>query len=251
MIAIPAQYAYLSLSLAVLAVWCVFFYLNKHGRAHQLFVSSVFAVAGPIGELLYIPDYWHPATVLSIDVLHSYVSIEDLIFAFSIMGIMSALPPLILRMDEDVSSSISLGAFGSIAIIAVVMSVISVLLWLGGLNSIFATSIAMLVVAIGMLLYERKSTFVRVSVVGALGMTAIMFVTYWIGFAVVTQSEEILRATWTLYGTPLGFRILGVPAAELCWAFTFGSLFSQLSFKCRAWMPTTKAVLPPQLPERP
>lgn len=246
MIVIPAQYAYLSLSLAVFAVWCVLFYLNRRGRAHQLFVSSVFTVAGPIGELLYIPDYWHPATVLSVDIFHSYVSIEDLIFAFSIMGIMSALPPLVLRMEERVSSGISRYALLRMAGVVGIMSGISVLLWFAGLNSIFATSAAMLAVAVGVLLYERERTLVLVSLAGALGMTTIMFVTYWIGFAVVAQSEEILRATWALYGTPLGRRVLGVPLAELCWAFSFGSLFSILFFKYRAWALTTEAVSLPQ-----
>ena len=241
MITIPLQYAYLFLSAATLAVWCLCFFFNKHGRRRQLLLSSLFSVAGPIGELFYIPDYWHPTTVWSIKFLQSYFSVEDLIFAFSIMGIMSSLPALILRRSNaNLLERPSWTAFSKMAGLLAIVGALSLLLWLIGLNSIFATSVAMLFTTGLLLLYFKRYALLQTSLAGAVSMLAVMFVNYWLAFALIAESESILRATWSLYGTPTGIRILRVPLPELVWALSFGSFFAALFKIDEPDLPATK-----------
>lgn len=231
MINVPVQYAYLSLSLAAMAVWLALFWLNKVGRQRQIVLSAVFCVAGPIGELFYIPDYWHPITVWSIPVFRSYISIEDFIFCFAIMGIMSSLPTLIIRFPNKEPDSPSWATIAKMAAVLGLVAILSLVLWLLGLNSIFATSLAMLVAAALILLRYRQLVLLRIWLFGALGMLGMMFVIYWLAFLLVADSDSILRATWALYGKPLGIRVFRVPLPELVWAVSFGSLFSMLFAK--------------------
>jgi hypothetical protein len=233
MINIPVQYAYLALSLAAMAVWLALFLLNKDDRRRQLVLSAVFCVAGPIGELFYIPDYWHPITVWSIPVFRSYISVEDFIFCFAIMGIMSSLPTLILRLPKTNPDYPSRTTITKMVVILGLVAILSLLLWLLGLNSIFATSLAMLIAAALILSRYRQLILLRISVFGAVGMLAMMFVIYWLAFFLVADSDSILRATWTLYDKPLGIRVFRVPLPELVWAVSFGSLFSMLFAKDR------------------
>jgi hypothetical protein len=233
MINIPVQYAYLSLSLAAVAVWLLLFWLNEGSRRRQLVLSTVFCVAGPIGELFYIPDYWHPITVWSMPIGRSYVSVEDFIFCFAIMGIMSSFPTLMLRLPNGRYDQLSWATIAKMAAVLGLVAILSFALWRLGLNSIFATSLAMLIAASLILLRYRQLTLLRVSVFGALGMLIMMFIIYWLAFLLVADSDTILQATWSLYHTPLGVRVLKVPLPELVWAFCFGSLFSMLFVKDR------------------
>jgi hypothetical protein len=100
--------------------------------------------------------------------------------------------------------------------------------WYLGINSIFATSIAMLV-ATGIILWRsNRARLFRTACAGAIGMTLVMFVIYWLAFELISDSNVILRAIWSLYGTSLGILVLRVPLSELVWAFCFGAFFSVL-----------------------
>lgn len=229
MIYIPVQFAYLCLSLVVAAAWGVLFWLNKQGRQRQIFFSSAFAIAGPVAELLYIPDYWHPVTILSVHISGSYISIEDFIFSFSIMGIMSSLPGLIVpSLRSSLSPRPSLLSLFQMAALLGAVAILSVILWIGGINSIFATSFSMLFSATILLIVLRDRALLRIATVGALGMPLLMFTVYWVAFFAVSDSEKILQQTWALYGTALGTRLLRVPLPELLWSLSFGGFFSIL-----------------------
>lgn len=234
MITIPIKYAYLSLSIATLFVWLGLYLVNKDGRSRQLVLSCLFSIAGPIGELFYIPDYWHPPTIWSAPIFQSYISIEDFIFGFAIMGIMSSLPPLAFQLPKpQMAHPLSKRAVFEMIIALGAVAALSLLLWFVPLNSIFATSLAMLIVAIAILTRSRRPLLWRISFVGAFGMVVVMFIIYWLAFLLITDSDAILRSIWTLYGTSLGHRILRVPLPELVWAFCFGSFFSILFSKDR------------------
>lgn len=240
MIDIPPRLAYLFLSVVLLGVWTVLLVRNRRGRRWQVIASLALAGAGPLGELLYIPDYWHPGTIWSYSIGRSYISLEDLIFAFSIMGIMAALPPLLLKREASSSSTLSVtDALVRIAAALACVLGFSLLLWSFGMISIYATALAMALVTVALLLQIRDRTLVRVAGVGALGMVLLMFTVYTIGFALVSDTESILRATWSLYSTPLGIRILRVPLAEIIWACTFGGLFSLLLWRFAPRRPST------------
>jgi len=229
MVFVPVKYAYLLLSVSMLAVWLALLLLHRQGRRRQVLLSAVFSLAGPIGELFYIPDYWHPVTVLSVHVFDRYVSIEDFIFSFAIMGIVSSLPAWLVHPRPAGFSELPSGVsiLKMIGVLAAVAA-FSLVLWFAGVNSIFATSIAMLVAAIVLLTNSRRLLLARISVTGGIAMLLLMFAVYWIAFVLVSDSDRILQATWSLYGTSLGLQFLRVPLSELVWAFCFGSFFSAL-----------------------
>lgn len=88
------------------------------------------------------------------------------------------------------------------------------------------------------MVFKTAFTF-EVSIIGAISMVLVMFIIYWIAFVSISDSERILEATWSLYGTSLGVRVLRVPFPELVWAFCFGSFFSVLFIKDRVRGATT------------
>lgn len=230
MINIPIEYAYLALSLATVLVWILCFLLNAAGRRRQVVLSVLFSVAGAFSELLYIPDYWHPNTIWQLYLnSRSYISLEDFIFAFAVMGIMSSLPDAILRRAQiSLPTTIAPSAIVQMLANLAAVGLVSVGLWLAGINSIFATSAAMICASSAILLVRGSWFLLKLSLMSALAMLAAMFVIYWIGFFFVADSEAILKATWSLYGTSFGIRVLRVPLPELVWAFSFGSFFSLL-----------------------
>ncbi|HUZ30616.1 MAG TPA: hypothetical protein VMV19_00685 [Xanthobacteraceae bacterium] len=229
MISIPVAYAYLFLCLATIVVWLALFWLNQKERWRQLILSAVFSVAGPVGELFYIPDYWHPATVLSVPIFHSYISIEDFIFSFAIMGIMSALPTVVGLMPKNATiQPLSLVSILKMIAVLTIVALLSLGFWYAGLNSIFATSLAMLIATCFLLWSTKRILLLRISFVSACLMLLMMFIIYWIAFGIISDSESILKTTWSLYGTSLGVQLLDVPLSELVWAFCFGAFFSVL-----------------------
>ncbi len=227
LLAIPVTYSYLILSLGVLAAWLVIFFLNQTTRREQFLVSLILGLLSPVGELLFIPDYWHPITVLAIHFDRSYISLEDFIFAFAFFGIafylaekMSISP---LPQNQNIWSRIGLVWLGTYSMLSV-----SLIPWMLDLNSIYATALVMGFGSLCILAYEKQTVLWRITLYGAVAFTVMMFLIYWIGFSICSNTEVILRTIWTLYGTSLGTRIVGVPLTELVWAFSFGAYFTLL-----------------------
>lgn len=235
MITIPPQYSYLALSLTTFAIWLFFFAINPAGRPKQLLISLVFAPAGPISELLYIPDYWHPLVVWRVPIFHSYISIEDFLFAFSVLGIIYALTDLVTRRtrleEPRPNKAIQLRSLTRIFGAFCILFGVSLIFWFLGVNSIYATSLAMLGVAVGILMHHGSTELIKISILGALAIAIMLFVVYWLAFSIVSDSEAILKSIWSLYGTSRGTRIFGVPTTELVWGLSFGSLFPLLFAK--------------------
>lgn len=50
-------------------------------------MSIAGAIVGPISEILFVKDYWHPQSILSIQIGSFPLLIEDLLFGFAILGI--------------------------------------------------------------------------------------------------------------------------------------------------------------------
>ncbi len=223
MLYFPLQYAYLSLGGTLLFVWLVIFLFDKERRAQQLVISLVLGLISPISELIYIPDYWHPVTIWAFHVGKSYISLEDFLFGFAFIGIMSAVPGLIIP-EYSKRHPVSWAAMAKIVVVGAVILFLSTLLWFAGLNSIYASSVAVLIVTGTFLVKDQRRDLLTLAAVGAFGMLALMFFLYWVGSLLASNFEEMLRAVWTLYGTPLGIRFLGLPVTELIFAFSFGSI---------------------------
>lgn len=225
-ITVPFQYTYLALSALTLGIWAFFFIVNKSFRVKQVILSFIFMIFGPLSELLYIPDYWRPPTLWSLHISNSYMSPEDLIFCFSMIGIVANLVDLFFHASK--SNQIRWINVAKLFGCAFIISGVSILLWKLGMNSIFATSAGMALLPAAILIRERNAPLLYACISVGLTVSAMLFAIYWTGLHFVANSEEILRTIWSLYGTAPGIRIAGVPLSELIWGASFGCCFSTI-----------------------
>ena len=82
------QYAWMILSLILLAVWGVVYLAlrgREGGRKKMLVVSSFTALLG-LTEPLFVPEYWSPPSLFDLALRFGF-DIESLIFAFAVGGI--------------------------------------------------------------------------------------------------------------------------------------------------------------------
>jgi hypothetical protein len=153
-----------------------------------------------------------------VPILTGYLGLEDVVFAFSFGGIVAAVVSMFDPAYMPRPASAALAAAAALAI--------SIALWLAGINSIIAASIAAL--AAVLFLARRDGGLVRRASIGGLAAAMLMFTTYWAGFVLSSNTEAVLQAIWLLHDSPLGERVVGVPVTELIWAASFGALISVL-----------------------
>ena len=68
------QYSYLLVGVGFLIIWLALFLWRKNTRKEMLIISLLFGFAGPIADLAYTKDWWHPLTITN-----SAVGIEAVI----------------------------------------------------------------------------------------------------------------------------------------------------------------------------
>ena len=204
-----------------LIVWGVMYMLgNGSTRLTQLKASLAGAILGPISEIVYFKDYWHPAWIWPIYIGRFSLLIEDILFGFAILGITSICFEIvtqseIIRIPEKIPYTFKFimvalllsGAFSSVFIL--------------GINSIYATAIAFMVASIPILML-RHDLFLNALVSGLFVMLLIFF-SYSLLFYLVPNTEYLF-----LYAFKLGGRITGIPLTEIIFGFTFGFFLGPL-----------------------
>lgn len=232
MFSVPVEYSYLMLSLGALAVWAIVFYFAV-GIRKQMLALSVFGLLSAFSELLFIPDYWTPVTLWSFPIGPSYISLEDFIFGFAFIGIVSALPALFVDAYSD-PHPIDWTAFRNIAIVGAILFALTAAIQFAGTNSIYASAIAALIVSLYFVYRsDNHPLYIKAFFVGAVFMSSVMFFGYLAGAQLVTNFQDILKEIWTLYDTSLGWTILGVPVTEIIWGFCLGGTLSLLFTRYR------------------
>lgn len=217
---IPPQFAYLFLAMCFGIVWGLFFILFPKTRKIQLLISILAAPLGPVIEALYFQDYWYPLSIFEINIGFFRILIEDIVFVFFFTGIAGMLAHLSGKPVANLKLKASKGFLIGIGLASILISL--PLFWLG-MNSILATSTGFLCVA-GLTATRKKET-ARYALRCGLLTAVTMLVIYVIEYHLVSNSEELLRSTWLLYGKPiLGIRILRVPLTEIIWGFAWGTM---------------------------
>ncbi len=215
------QYAYAVLVVPFAVAWVLIFIFSKNTRKEQLIMSILLIPVGPISELIYFQDYWTPGSIFSFSIGPVLILIEDILFLFFIGGIGGVIyEALVGRRARKIKKSPHY--LISVPIVIAVVVIVSLGLWFLGVNSIFSTSLGFIAGAL-LVVSQRKDLFIN-SLLSGLGVMAIMFVSYFILFSFVTNSEEILQQGWLIYGTRLDMRILGLPLTEMFWGFSWGLL---------------------------
>jgi len=189
-------------------------------------MSILFLPLGIIYENLFSQDYWTPISVFSLNMGGTiHILLESLLFSFAIVGIAAVIYQVIfnkklVKFKESRNEIITI-----LSIIIIGMLIVFSLFFLG-IKSIFATSISSIIISL-FIVIQRKDLLVNALVSGMIVMITMFFI-YYIGFHLAENAEDTLQQIWLLYGTSLGFRVLGVPITEMIWGFATGMFFGPL-----------------------
>ncbi len=188
-------------------------------------MSFLFSPVATIYEILYFQDYWNPGSILSFNIGSIRILLEDFLFFFAFSGISAVIYEVIfnkrlLEIKKSINIEIAIASVIGIGIL------VSYSLFLTGTNSIFATSIGFITIA--MFVISQRRDLLLNSLVSGLAMMVIMFIIYAVGFNLVTNTEHILQQIWHLYKTSLGVRIWRIPITEMVWGFSAGMFFGPL-----------------------
>lgn len=207
------QYTYLFADMVVgFPLWLVFFILREDLRHKMLVFGLLGAVAGPVSELFYLKDYWHPVLITN-----TSIGIEDVLFGLFAGGIASVL------YEELFAKHFLKRHLRSHHWIFFVFPFVAVLFYVANrffpvyrLNSIYASAVAFVLTALT-ILFLRRDLWVD-SLVSGIIAGLIFFFGYLFLLSVFPQ---IFEKMWLLKNIS-GIRLAKIPVEELLWAFTFG-----------------------------
>lgn len=219
------KYTYLIADFFFLGVWLLIFWRVKHLRRPMLIMSLIAASFGPISEIWYFADYWKPEIALPLPIIGG---VEDVLFGFSIGGIGAfAYESLFVRgickcEEKKLKKEWFLLVF--FAAIGTLMIVFNNLL---GLNSIFASSIAMLIVAAFMLFL--RPDLITNAIGSAFLVAAVMFTIYFLGQEIFPSAHAWMLRIWKLSETSQGVVIFKhIPWTEMLWGLSWGLVWGPM-----------------------
>lgn len=190
----------------------------------MLIMSLIVASFGPISELWYFADYWKPDIALPLPI----GGVEDLLFGFSIGGIGAfAYESLFVRglcRCEEKKLKREWFLFVFFAVVGISMIILNNLL---GINSIFASSIAMIVISAIML--SLRPDLITHAIGSALLVAIIMGVIYFFGQEFFPSAHTWMLRIWKLSGTPQAVILFKhVPWTEMLWGLSWGLVWGPM-----------------------
>ncbi|MDY6934933.1 MAG: lycopene cyclase domain-containing protein [Spirochaetota bacterium] len=209
------KYIYLFLSFYLLVLWLMIIIFRKDLVRKVIKASIGGGFAGLIAEVWYFVDYWQPPSLAGV----SSVSIEDFLFGFCITGIAVSIFDVTFCKKIRDEAKDRKGVF----FILFLCGLISLLVfnnWLG-INSIFVSSMAFIVISVIMILI-RRDLFLPSIISGILTVIVIipiyLLLYNWL-------SPDYWMRYWLLYDTEYGITVLGnIPVTEIIWYFSWGCL---------------------------
>lgn len=190
----------------------------------MLIMSLLTASFGPISELWYFADYWKPEIALPLPI----GGVEDLLFGFSIGGIAAfSYESLFVRGICKCEEKKLKREWFLLVFFVVVGASMIILNNLLGLNSIFASSLGMLVVA-AIMLYLRPDLITN-AIGSAFLVAGIMFVVYFLGQEIFPGGHLWVTRIWKLYDRPTGIIIFKhIPLTEMLWGLSWGFVWGPM-----------------------
>jgi hypothetical protein len=194
--------------------------MSPKNRMELIRRSRYGAVAGPMGELMFLRDYWQPESVLYVQIGQFPFMIEAIIFGWCIAGIVTMFY-LIVTKKYLVSNTPKGNHKLVISYFVILFIFVLIFCLFFGLNSLYASAFALSLSAM-YLVYIRKDLFM-LSIFSGLFTTAVIFVCYALLCFFVGNVEELLKEIWLLYETPLDIRVFNcIPISELIFGFSLG-----------------------------
>lgn len=193
-------------------VWIILFFHKNEFRREMLIMSLIVAPLGPISEIFYLRDYWHPDYALP---LFGF-GIEDILFAFFIGGIANVAYEefFVEKMrktgkDKNLEAGL-LCAFG--------LFLLLVLTFVFDINSIYSSSVVFLMV--GFLILRERHDLIQNAVFSGFIVAFVMLFFY----SVYLMFYPSVIEDWWKMGNISGVLIIGAPIEEIIWGFCWGFL---------------------------
>jgi len=145
---ITFDYAYFTLTIPFVILWCLIYIFSKRTRKEQVIMSVLMISIGLLLETFYFNDYWTPHSILSFTIRKFNIFIEDILFFLSIGGISTVGYEIIFRKHLIKIKNYKIHVTQTLFIILAIIIIMMFGLLALGLNSIFATSLAFIVGAL-------------------------------------------------------------------------------------------------------
>ncbi len=219
---VDESYAYLSLSLSLLALVAILLYFRKDLARRTLKLGLVGGLVGIFSELFYFRDYWQPLSLAG----HAKVSIEDFFFGFAVTALAVIIYPVVARTSFSQHPTFPQHRVRYVAIFIasmISMYIFSVLL---GINSIFVSYI--IFTGVFCLIIYKRPDLIDAAFKSALIFSLISIVFYMVLFNIMFPN--VVDKFWLLTGTVWGEKVLGnIPITEILWYFSY-SLLASVSY---------------------
>ncbi len=179
-------------------------------------MSFIAAVFGPISEFWYFKDYWQPELLIKFPV----GGLEDILFGFAIGGIAAVAYEAIFVNRICLCERKKLKKEWFFLVFAIILGVTMIgLNNLFGINSIYASSLGMIVAGV-IMLYFRRDLILNALGSGIL-VALVMFTVYIIPQILFPGAHQWMAQIWKLYGTRQGILLFGhVPLTEMLWGLS-------------------------------
>ena len=193
-------------------IWLSLFLYRKKLRKEMLVMGFIYALMGPLTSFLFLRDYWNPDYLFSI----FGFGIEDILFGFFIGGIAAIIyEAFFIKKFRRVKKETNQKIFYLIIIGIILFFVLNLVF---KLNTIYASSIGLVIIAI-VILIQRKD-LIKNAIASGILVTIIIFIFY---LTFILIFPNIIETWWQLEKIS-GILLLGVPIEELLWGFSFGFL---------------------------
>jgi len=217
------QYAYLVLSLLLLCVWLILYFLKFTFRKEMLWVSF-WTMFLALTEPFFVPEYWNPLTFLNL-ARRTGFDIESFIFCFAVGGIAAVLFEAIFKAKHlKMSSREQCNERHRFHFWVVISGPVAflILFLITNLNPIYSAIIG-LIVAFFATWWCRPDLVKKMLVSGFLFL-GIYFIAF---FLLDIIFPGYVENVWNLPALS-GIFLVGVPIEELMWAFAFGLYWSSV-----------------------
>lgn len=210
----PYQYAYLTGILFLITIWIFIFLKRKDLRNQILIVSLLATPIAPISQLLWFYyDYWRPSYLFTFYINDIPLGLEESIFAFTIGGITCVLFEVLFRKKAKRGKKRNIL---TLIIIIITILIGAITKYIFHLNSIWSTTIPMLLVSSMMVLYDRDLIFDYLISGLTIGVITIFI------YLILLNIYPLLFSELWVNGVLTDPKILNIPIQELSWFVTLG-----------------------------
>ncbi|MEM4637534.1 MAG: lycopene cyclase domain-containing protein [Candidatus Woesearchaeota archaeon] len=215
------KYTYLLMGMIFFIFWMILFLWRKDTRKEMIIMSIIFGFAGPIADILYTKDWWHPLTLTN-----TIIGPEAILTGFVIGGVTSVIYEDIFKKKikiRNVSKTEETRKnFNFILIITISVFLFFGSFYLLNFNSLTATILALLTPTI-MIWINRKDL-----ILDSLATGVFLVITACLVYNILEfLTPGWVSAFWHFKNVP-NIIILNVPIDDIIWYFLAGLFIGPL-----------------------